>query len=94
MPFKPGQSGNPSGRQTEKQWRTNLDRAILQDDAKRLRKAAEKVLDLAAAGEEWAINHLADRLDGRPAQAVTVAGDPEAPFVLQVVNYAGPDVPT
>ena len=49
-----------------------LRRAIAQDDGVRLRAAAEKLLDLAAEGEQWAINTLADRLDGKAAQSVTV----------------------
>lgn len=49
-----------------------LKRAIAQDDGERLRAAAEKLLDLAAAGEPWAINALADRLDGKAQQSVSV----------------------
>ncbi len=47
-----------------------LRRAIAQDDGKRLRQAAEALLDAAAAGEPWAIDKLADRLDGKPGQTV------------------------
>jgi hypothetical protein len=49
-----------------------LRRAIAQDDGQRLRKAAEQLLDNAAAGEQWAIAMLADRLDGKAAQTVEV----------------------
>jgi hypothetical protein len=56
-----------------------LSRAIAQDDGKRLRAAAEKLLDLAAEGEGWAVKELRDTLDGKPAQSVTVAGDAENP---------------
>jgi Family of unknown function (DUF5681) len=68
MPFQKGTSGNPSGRQRGKPFREALDRAIAQDDGKRIRKAIEKLLDLAAAGESWAIQMLADRLDGKAPQ--------------------------
>lgn len=68
MPFKPGQSGNPDGRRKEQKFSAALHRAIVQDNGERLRKAAEKLLDLAAEGEAWAIGMLADRLDGKPAQ--------------------------
>lgn len=78
MPFQPGQSGNPSGYKREAKFRAALDRAIAQDDGKRLRGAAEKLLDLAEQGESWAVKELADRLDGKPAQ--TIAGDPDAPL--------------
>lgn len=47
-----------------------LRRAIVQEDGKRLREAAEQLLTLAAAGESWAVRELADRLDGKSTQAV------------------------
>ena len=69
--FKPGVSGNPGGRQQhEKEFLAALKRAIASDDGKRLRAAAEKLLDLAASGKDWAIEQLANRLDGKPTQAV------------------------
>jgi HPt (histidine-containing phosphotransfer) domain-containing protein len=52
-----------------------IERAIKQEDGKRLRAAAEKLLDAAAAGESWAIGMLADRIDGKPAQQVAIDGD-------------------
>jgi hypothetical protein len=45
-----------------------LRKAMAEDDHLRVRKAANKLLDLAAEGEQWAIKELADRLDGKPAQ--------------------------
>lgn len=53
-----------------KAWDAALRRAIAQDDADRLRKAAEKLLTLAADGEQWAIRELADRLDGKATQQI------------------------
>jgi len=73
MPFQKGTSGNPLGRSIEKPFRDELRRAIAQDNRNRLRKCVEKLLDLAAEGEPWAIQMLADRLDGRADQAVTVS---------------------
>ena len=85
MPFAPGKSGNPAGAPLKsKRFFTALDRAIEQDDAKRLRAAAERLLDLAAQGEPWATQMLADRLDGKPAQSLTVAGDAASPLALKV----------
>lgn len=52
-----------------------LHRAIAQDDGQRVRKAAEVVLDKAAEGEIWAIQMLADRLDGKPSQTIVGGGD-------------------
>ena len=71
MPFQPGKSGNPSGSQGGwGQFRATLDRAIAQDDAKRLRQCAETLLDLAASGDLQAIAMIADRLDGKPKQTM------------------------
>ena len=78
-------------------WRRALDRALAQDDGKKLRRAAEQLLDLAAAGEAWAVKELGDRLDGKAAQQVTVAGDAANPFTIALVSYAAtrePDPPS
>lgn len=80
MTWQPGQSGNPTGGAKAKQFLSSLNRAIVQEDGKRLRAAAEQLLDQAAAGEQWAIKELADRLDGKAAQAIT--GDSENPLTL------------
>ena len=78
--LKPGESGNPKGRPINKPFFDALNRAIKQDDAKRVRLAAEKLLDAAAEGEPWALGMLADRLDGKAAQ--TISGDPDNPITL------------
>lgn len=70
MPFQPGQSGNPDGGARIKRFIAAIERAIAQDSGDRLRAAAEKLLDLAAAGESWALRELADRLDGKASQVV------------------------
>ena len=78
MPFPKGTSGNPGGKpKIPKPFLESVNRAIVADSGKRLRAAAEKLLDLAAAGEQWAVCHLADRLDGRPAQALEISGSLE-----------------
>lgn len=72
MAWKPGQSGNPEGGAKEQIVRAQLMRACVQEDYARVRKLVEKTLDLAAEGEQWAVNFIADRLDGKPRQAVDV----------------------
>jgi len=59
----------------ERLWDAAVRRAIAQDDANRLRAAAEMLLTLAANGEQWAIKELGDRLDGKAAQAVIMSGE-------------------
>lgn len=74
MAERGGQPGNQNATKN-KVWRDTLDRAIAQDDGKRLRASAEKLLDAASNGESWAVKELADRLDGKPAQQVLLQGD-------------------
>jgi hypothetical protein len=92
MPFKPGESGNPDGRPKDYKFLAALNRAIAQDEGKKLRSAAEKLLALASAGEPWAVKELADRLDGKPKQTVEGGGE-GGKFVhsveLTIVDSAG-----
>lgn len=89
MAFTKGQSGNPSGMKREKKFLAALERAIAQDDSQRLRDAAEKVLDLAAQGESWAVQFIADRLDGKAMQQVEHSGEVGTRYIAEL-----PDVPT
>ena len=74
MAFPKGISGNPGGKpKPNRPFLEAVERAIAQDDGKRLRSAAEQLLSLAADGEQWAVCALADRLDGKPAQIITGA---------------------
>ena len=88
MPFEPGESGNPKGSSPRKIWIAALNRAIAQDDGVRLRAAAEKLLDLAAAGEVPALRELGDRLDGKPTQQLVHSGDSDQPLIVEVVRFA------
>ena len=69
-------------------WRSALNRAIAQDNAKRVRQAAEQLLDLAANGEQWAVKELADRLDGKAVQQVIGAGEEGEHKVTQRIEVA------
>ena len=53
------------------------------EDHKKLREIARKLLDKAAQGDMQAINCLADRLDGKPAQAVEVSAEPTS-YVIRL----------
>jgi hypothetical protein len=79
MPFQKGKSGNPGGRSTEKEYQAALRAAVNVEDPRTKRRKlhliAEKAADLAVAGEAWAVAHVADRLDGKPAQESTVTID-------------------
>jgi len=49
---------------------------------------ADQLVRTAALGEQWAIRELADRIEGRPAQSVTVAGDDEGGPIHMVHEVA------
>ena len=68
-----------------------LRRAITQDNGKRIRDAAEKLLDLAAEGTPWAMRELADRTDGKPFQSVQLIGDPDHPLETKVTHGMSTD---
>ena len=75
MSWKKGQSGNPKGRLSEKPFLDALRLAMLAsdgDEKSKLRRIADRLLSAALAGEAWAIQQVADRLDGKPAQESTV----------------------
>ena len=72
-----------------KPWRAALDRALAQDDGKRLRTIAEKLLDAAAEGEGWAIKELGDRLDGKAHQSISGPDGASIPLSIGV-TYAKP----
>ena len=77
-------AGNKNAAKENRRWSEALNRAIAQDKGKRLRDAAEKLLTKASEGEPWAVKELGDRLDGKPAQAITGADGKE--LVVRIVD--------
>lgn len=78
MPFQKGKSGHPGGRDKEKAFADALRLAVNREDEKgkkKLYRITEKLVECAVAGESWAIQQVADRLDGKPAQESTVTLD-------------------
>jgi hypothetical protein len=85
--------GAPRGNQNAKGkglWASAIRRAVAKrvraidgnatvDDG--LEKCAEKLVDAAFEGEQWALLEMGNRIDGKAAQAITVAGDDDAPPV-------------
>jgi hypothetical protein len=77
MPFQKGNKLGKGRPPDQISWRSTLTKAIKQDNAQRVRNAAEKLLDLAASGEAWAIKELAERLDGKSSQSMVIEGGRE-----------------
>jgi hypothetical protein len=79
--FRPGQSGNPLGRPKWKllsdTYRAKLAELVPGD--KRGRNYAEAIADVVFAaalrGKIGAFQEIADRTEGKPAQAISVSGD-------------------
>lgn len=79
MAWKKGQTGNPGGRSSDKAFADALRIAVNEIEPitkrKKLRLIAEKLVDKAMEGESWAVQQVADRMDGKPAQESTVIFD-------------------
>jgi hypothetical protein len=51
-----------------------------------LDELAEKLLALADQSDIQALKEIADRLDGKPTQAVDLGSDPDRPVITKVVR--------
>lgn len=76
--------GAPLGNQNaSKQWKKSIEKALARlgnsDIDAGLAIIADKVVKSAAEGDKDAWKDIADRLDGKPAQSVTLSGDEENP---------------
>jgi len=56
----------------------------------KLRAIAEKLVTAAEAGESWAIKEVADRIDGKPMQAVEHSGEDGAPISMILRKVVDP----
>jgi hypothetical protein len=79
-------AGAPTGNQNAangKKWKAAIDRALAErsrvEGKDMLEALANKLIDQALAGEQWAFAQLGDRLDGKAAQAIEVAGEGGGP---------------
>lgn len=89
MPESGGQPGN-SNKTKGMECRQALKRVLARRSGKTykegLEKVMEKYVDAAENGEPWALKDIIDRLDGKPAQALTLSG-PDGGPVQTVLNY-------
>lgn len=100
--FQKGQSGNPGGRPKERPWRDAIQRAIARAAAEGSNKQlldeiADKVTQMALEGDIHAMREIGDRLEGKPAQAITGEDGGPVEFVSQImelVNGSSRGLPT
>lgn len=86
-------AGAPVGNQNAakgKKWKAAIDRALEEKSRvlgkEALDECARALIDQALAGEQWALQQLGDRLDGKPSQAFDVGSDPDRPLISKVVR--------
>lgn len=72
---------------TQQKFLDALSAALTADDGAQLRAAADALLSAAAAGKPWALQMLADRLDGKPAQQALP--DTRPPQIVIVTGVPG-----
>lgn len=73
-----------SGRQPKEKSFANMLRIALAENES-LRAIADRLVRAAMDGEGWAIREVADRLDGKPAQAIIGGDEDDAPLKVTVV---------
>lgn len=69
MAERGGQPGNDNAGKN-RPFAEAIRRAIAQEDGKRLREIAERLISMAASGDISAIKEFADRADGKAIQAI------------------------
>lgn len=57
----------------------------------KLREVAEVLVTKALEGESWAVNMVADRVDGKPMQAIEHTGEDGGPVIFQTIYEAMKD---
>lgn len=80
----------PQGAKPDKLWTDAIRIAALEafegGDVKKLRKAAEKLVELALNGDIAALKEMGDRLEGKPTQRVEATGEGGGPIQTEEVG--------
>ena len=91
-------AGRPKGSENkDKPFRQALEMQLAAKgaDLKALRKIADTVIKAAERGEQWAVDQIANRLDGRPHQSMDMTHDAsnEIKALLETINGKGRGLP-
>lgn len=78
--------GNKNASKENRLWGETIRRVVAQNDSKKLRAAAEKLVGMAVAGDVSALRELGDRLDGKPHQSLdaTLGGS----LTVEILKFA------
>ena len=96
-----GQPGNKNAAKKRLPWSQSLKRALTRLAAKEgeespnyrrgLDKMADQVVKDAVSGNKDAWQEIANRIEGKPAQSVTISGDEDNPVYVNLpMNYVDP----
>ena len=89
--------GLPKGATSDKEWRGEIRKAVNElrevdgepKKVRTLRLLARKLADRGLEGEIAALREIGDRLDGKPAQAIAIKGDPDSPVIFHLAMGDG-----
>ena len=88
MPFEKGKSGNPSGRPKKKQCIPDILRKIGAEEIEtkggrmtKIEALMHMVYKRAVEGDQWAVNFIADRTEGKPV--IKVEGDNDKEIIIR-----------
>ena len=90
MAERGAQEGNTNARKG-KLFYEQLRKVLVQEDALRLRKIAEKLVTAAEEGEAWAVKEIMDRMDGKAIQATEITGADGEPLAGIQVTFVKPN---
>lgn len=77
-----GQPGNQNAAKG-KMFEGALKRALARNDGS-LNRIADKLVESALDGEQWAVQMVADRLDGKAKQQIEAAGENGGPLLVEI----------
>lgn len=83
--FKPGVSGNPSGRPKKRLLDELIEEALLANDSAMGVRIVQKLLTKALKGDVKSIQLSAERTQGKPKQAHEITGKDGGP--IQIVSF-------